>query len=300
MKIWLLNNTKFGYHNNSEEWLNNMIDYFEQSFIPLIKKYAKPDDIILHLGNIFYNAELIKTSTLIKIKILFETISDVVPLYLMKHKNDKEIHYFFNYKNIKVISDNYTHNGINYITSDLISQLNDNNLTFTNTKIDIELLKNYDNKIFCGHYDKRLEEDNIVLVGTPYQLNNKSLEKGIFIVDSKTGKYKFMKNKFSPKYKELIITDIKQIEELDIEDISKNYIDIVIDRKLVDDKQIKLDVLLSKYDFKNVSYINENQEVEIIDNESLDIEDLVREKLKDKDNLMGEFENIMRIFREKY
>lgn len=300
MKVWLLNNTKFGYHNNSEEWLNNMTNYFEHSFIPLVKKYAKPDDIILHLGNIFNNADLIKTSTLIKIKILFENISDVIPLYLMKHKNDKEIHYFFDYKNIKIISDNYTHNGINFVTSDLISQLNDKKLVFTNTKIDLELLKNYDNKIFCGHYDKRLEDENIVLVGTPYQLNNKSLEKGIYIVDSKTGKYKFMKNNFSPAYKELIITDIKQIENLDIEDIDNNYIDIVIDRKLVDDKQIKLDVLLSKYNFKNVSYINEEQEVEIIDNESLNIEDLVREKLKGSDKLMNEFENIMKIYKEKY
>ena len=67
MKIWIINNTKFGYKNNSKEWLQNMLDYFDNHFIPFIQKNAKPGDILIHLGNIFNTSETINISTLLLI-----------------------------------------------------------------------------------------------------------------------------------------------------------------------------------------------------------------------------------------
>ena len=64
MKLWIINNTRFGYKNNSKEWREIMFDYFHNDFIPFIKKYNKPGDKLIHLGNIFNSDETVNISLL--------------------------------------------------------------------------------------------------------------------------------------------------------------------------------------------------------------------------------------------
>jgi hypothetical protein len=308
MKYWIINNTKFGYKNNSKEWSQNMFDYFENHFIPFLKKHAKPNDKLIHLGNIFNTSENINIPLLLKVEDLFVKISSILPVVIVDVYNEKT--------NISKILQNTNQIGeplierINYITKEFIpyghktiDNIPDNGYLFVNSRIDKDVLKKYPNVIFfCGYHDDRLEEDNVIYVGAPYQLEKTSDDKGFYVLDTKSKKYKFVKNNYSPKYNTITITDISQIDDLDPDFIDKNKVSIIVDKTLIDEKKVKIDVLLSKYNFKSVRYSNDDQKEETVDSSSMNMEELIREKIENSDNpeLMSEFENIMKIYKEKY
>jgi hypothetical protein len=164
-------------------------------------------------------------------------------------------------------------------------------------------LKNFPNTLFfCGFYDDRKEDENIIHVGSPYQLDNTSPDKGFYVLDTKTKKYKFIQNTYSPIYNTITITDISQIDDIDSNYVNNNKVSVVIDKSLIDDKKIQIDILLSKYNFNSVSYINENDKIEDIETITINMEELIKEKIKNSDNhnLMSEFETILKIYKERY
>lgn len=306
MKYWILNNTKFGYKNNSKEWLKNMNNYFDDYFIPFISKHFKSGDKLIHLGNIFNSTESINISTLLRIKDLFVKLSKILPIIIVDGYNEKNgITKLFKDENIitinsvteldsvKIIPNK---NPLEYITSD-------DSIVFINNRIDTTLLKKFTNTlIFCGYHDDRKEDENIIHVGAPYQFDKTSFDKGFYILDSVNKKYKFIKNNYSPNYNTITITDISQIDDIDAGFVDKNHVSVVVDKSLVDDKKIKIDVLLSKFNFKSITYKNDVEKIDFIDSSSMDMEELIREKIKNSDNdeLMTEFENIIKIYKEKY
>ena len=306
MKLWILNNTKFGYKNNSKEWSKNMIDYFENFFIPFIQKHAKPGDKIIHLGNIFNTTENVNIPLLLTIDNLFVKMSEIIPVILLDGYNEKSgisrlfkktaienMWYPSKLDNVQTIS----------INDKPLDYIKGQSVIFLNSRIDKNVLKKFPETLFfCGFHDNRLEEDNVIHVGAPYQFDNTSADKGFYVVDTDTLKYKFVKNNFSPKYNTITITDISQIEDIDPDFVEKNHVSVVVDKALIEDKKIKIDVLLSKYNFKSVTYTNDVEVIEEMDSSSMNMEDLVREKIKNSDNpeLMSEFETILNIYKEKY
>ena len=77
---------------------------------------------------------------------------------------------------------------------------------------------------------------------------------------------------------------------------------VIVDKNLVDEKKLKIDVLLSKYNFKSITYKNDVEHVVLEDGTSMNMEELIRDKIKNSDNpdLLSEFENILSIYKEKY
>ncbi|NPV13063.1 MAG: hypothetical protein HPY57_14955 [Ignavibacteria bacterium] len=310
MKLWVINNTKFGYKNNSKEWLKNMVDYFDNQFIPFLKKNAKPGDKIIHLGNILNTTETVNISTLLTVRELFIRMSYVTPVYLIDGYNEKNgvsklfingLAPFFVY-NINNVEELY---GVKFIPNkNPLEHITSNDrIVFINNRIDTELLKKFPDILFlCGYSDDRKEDANVIHVGAPYQFDKTSSDKGFYVVDIETKKYKFIKNNYSPIYNTITITDISQIDDIDVDFVNKNFVNIVIDKSLIDDKKIKIDMLLSKYNFKSITYTNDVENVEVVDNNTLNIEEIIREKIKKSDNqeLLSEFENIVKIFKEKY
>lgn len=297
MKIWVLNNTKFGYKNNSKEWIDIMFHFFESFFIPTIQKYAKPDDIILHMGNIFSTSETIHIHTLLKVKALFNQIGQICPMVLLKGNNEKD------YGDGSIID---IFLGDKIKNSDPRIQFNPINLNqeiiFLNSGIDVPLLKNYKgSKFFCGSTDDKLVDENVIFIGSPYELESTDVEKGFYVIDT-NGSYKFFKNNISPSFKTLKISDIKQIEEIDPNWVKNNFVSVIIDQDLVNEKKIKIDVLLSKFDFKSVTYTKVEEEQVIEESETLDVEYLVKEKINSSQNpkLIEEFNNILKIYKERY
>jgi len=295
VKVWILNNTKI---EKNKYWE----DFFNLEFIPKLKKYAKSDDIVIHLGQIFNNSETVSIKLLNKIKDIFNNINNIVPLYFLDGYDTELLKLFdFNIinrptiiKNCKFIPKNY--NIIEHIDNNI-------DIIFINDQIDKEILYKYKQKIYCGYYDKKIEDKNIIQVGSPYQFNVDS-GYGFYIVDVKTNKNKYFENHKNIKYQILKIVDIEQLNTLDKEYIEKNHISVEIDKKLINDNKLKIDVLLNDFDFKKISYINDDNEkkIDLIDNTTLKMEDLLLDEIKKTDNdlLLSEFENIMKIYKGRY
>jgi hypothetical protein len=305
MKYWIINNTKFGYKNNSKEWSQNMLDYFENHFIPFLTKHTKPGDKLIHLGNIFNATENVNVELLLSVKELFQKMN--IEIIIVNGYNEKTgISKLFEYNQIGEPLITYVETPIKEFIPyghKVIENIPNKGYVFINSRIDKDILKKYPNVIFfCGYHDDRLEEENVIYVGAPYQFDGTSEDKGFYVLDTTTLKYKFVKNNFSPKYNTITITDISQIDDLNEDFINKNIVSLIVDKTLIDDKKIKLDVLLSKYNFKSVRYIDDVQEVDFVDSPSMNMEELIREKIKNSDNqeLMSEFENIIKIYKEKY
>lgn len=300
MKYWIINNTKFGYKNNSKEWLKTSLDYFYMSFIPFIKKNAKTGDKLVHLGNIFNSSENINIQTLLKIKELFNTLNDIIPVIILDGYNEKtgitnilnieHINTISNIDGVKFISNK---NPLEYITPN-------DNIVFINNRIDTTLLKKYTKTLFfCGYHDDNIEDENVICVGSPYQFDNIN-NCGYYVLDIDSKKYKHIQNNYSAKYNTITITDISQIDDIDEEFVNNNKVNIIIDKTLIEDKNLKIDVLLSKYNFKSITYKNDIVKTDFVDNSSINMEDLIREKIKDNEELNNEFNNILSIYRERY
>lgn len=315
MKIWILNNTKFGYKNNSKEWSNIMFDYFYKEFIPLLEKQHKPDDVVVHLGNLFNNSENINTKILNKTIELFEKISSISTTYLLIGENDRVLdndintfNIFKHHKNINIIKEpiSIEHNNktiklipwndniLKFITGDI------NLLNIELLKIDSQLIKH---KTYCGFYDDKKTYDNCTIVGSPYQFEKSITEKGFYIIDVDTNKDVLISNKKSPIFKSLIINDISELENLDIDYINYNHTNITINKKLIEEKKIKIDILLSKYNFKKIDYYDDKTTIEdVLIDDSSTIDEMIINKIKSTgdDLLLKEFENIIRIHKEKF
>jgi len=303
MKLWIINNTKFGYKNNSKEWSQNMFNYFENHFIPFITKHAKVGDRLIHIGNIFNSSENVNIELLLSVRDLFIKLNKILDVEILNGYNERSgISTMF--KSI-VINDPINDFGVQYIPygSNVLENISNQQVVILNSRIDTQLLKKYPDTLFiCGYHDDRKEDDNVISVGAPYQFDKTSVDKGFYVVDPITKKYQFVKNNYSPKYNTITITDISQIDDIDTDFVDNNHVSVVIDKSLIDDKKIKIDVLLSKYNFKSISYTNDEEKVELVDSTSFDMEELIREKIKNSDNpeLISEFENIMSIYKEKY
>jgi len=310
MKLWIINNTKFGYKNNSKDWTKSMIDYFEKFFIPFIEKNSKPGDRLIHLGNIFNSSESVNISLLLTIRDLFVKISQIMPITILDGYNEKTgiSNLLQNTNQIgEPLIDNFTDkiNNVHLISSDkkILEQITDQPIIFINSRIDTDILKKFTNTLFfCGFYDDMKEDENIIHVGAPYQLDKTSPNKGFYVLDTKSKKYKFINNNYSPNYNTITITDISQIEEIDEDFVNNNKVSVIVDKSLVEDKKIKIDVLLSKYNFKSITYTNDEETIEEINTSTTNMEELIREKIKNSDDqkLMSEFENILKIYKERY
>lgn len=297
MKIWVLNNTKIDKNKNWEQ-------YFNTIFIPNLTKYSKDGDIVLHLGHIFNNSDLVNIKSINKLLSLFSKISKLRPFYFLDGYDTELLKLIKNIKNTTIVDNPLTINNVKLIPKkfNIIEHL-ENDIIFINSQVEQSILEKYNNyNFYCGYYDLNSEHKNIINVGTPYQLNKNS-SSGFYVVDTLTKKHKYFNNLYSEQFKTIRLTDIAQIEDLDAVYINDNNVYIEIDRSLITENKLKIDVLLNDFKFKSISYINENSDdIDFINNSSLNMEDLIIEKIKetDNENLMIEFKNILKLYKEKY
>ena len=66
-RAWLLSDLHFGIKNNNKDFLNTQLDYFNNFFIPLIKKDKQLDDVLIILGDIFDSRQTINIFVLNKL-----------------------------------------------------------------------------------------------------------------------------------------------------------------------------------------------------------------------------------------
>lgn len=219
-RIIFLSDIHLGVKNASIEWLENILGYFNDFFIPLIKKYQTKDKCALVIaGDFFDNRQSIDINVLNKGIDIIESLSKIIEIFLIIGNHDiykkkdvdiTSLRVFTNIPNVNVLYEP----SILCISGDkqlgLIPWVGDAKeetkllTNFNKENIDIAVLHSdicgliYDNgreivdgvntasfngiKIYSGHIHKRQASDKVTYLGSPYQMRRSDIGniKGVY------------------------------------------------------------------------------------------------------------------------
>lgn len=274
-KIFLIGDTHIGlgYPNNVDKWFKVHKQYFSEFLIPLLKREMKPGDIIVHLGDLFDNRNIIPINLMNYTMDIVEEIASIAPLHIIIGNHDlwsksageinsvrpfKYINNVFIYdkptkikfENINILMVPYVDNRKDQIN--IIDDYKDCTYLFCHSdlngakmhlssaghrnsdKIDIENFSSF-KKVYSGHYHIVQREKNFTFVGSIFQMdrNDYNDQKGIFIIDINKDEELFIPNDYSPVFKKHRVISEQDVEELDQLKNSKDYIDISISNNLL-------------------------------------------------------------------
>lgn len=274
-RVFIIGDThlSLGFPNNADKWFKVHQEYFKDFLLPLLKKEVKEGDIIVHLGDLFDNRDVIPINILNYGLDIVVEISKIAPLHIIigNHdcwsKSSDEINTIRPFKFIPnvYVYDKTTkieHNGyslvmmpyiekkkeqiaqiLKYKGSDYLfchSDLNGARMHLTSVahrnidKIDVDEFKAFKG-VYSGHIHIVDRHKNFTFVGSNFQMdrNDYNDQKGIFILDLETGTDEFIPNKISPIFKKVRIKEDKDIDILEELKNTKDYIDIEISNNLL-------------------------------------------------------------------
>jgi calcineurin-like phosphoesterase family protein len=274
-KIFLIGDSHIGlgYPNTTDKWHKVHIEYFRDFLIPLLKREVKEGDIIVHLGDLFDNRNIIPINILNYGMDVVEEISKIAPLHIIIGNHDlysksaseinsiRPFKYIPNvevyssprvleYNNlnilmmpyiekrieqIKVIEDNKNCDYL-FCHSDLNGcKMHLNSVAHRNNdKIDIENFKSF-RKVRSGHIHLVQTNTNFTFIGSIFQMDRNDIgdQKGIFVIDTENDTEEFFPNNVSPVFKKFRVINEDSIDELDTLKESKDYIDLAISNSLL-------------------------------------------------------------------
>lgn len=282
-KIWILSDTHFGKStNNTDKWLNMMIDYFYNWFIPLLKQHKKPNDKLFFLGDLYDNRTSLNLKVLNAVVKLFEDLSKIIEIHTLIGNHDawgmtsEEITSVATIRNIsnvfvydketilnmdnksilmmpwthgknaeKEILEKYTGTDLLFCHSDLNGCRTQLYPTRPHSKtiLDVNDFNGFD-RVYSGHIHIVQKINNFQFVGTPYHLDRNDVEniKGVFVYDTKKNADVFIENEYSPMFKKHKIYTKENLIALTKEDFN-NYIDLEISNKLlIDEPNVRLEL----------------------------------------------------------
>ena len=320
-KIFIISNTNFNISKNlsTKDWLKNMEIYYKNEFIPYLIKNVKPNDILIHLGNFLSKSRNIDLSVLNFIQKLFEKISKILPVYIIEGENDKlSLNILKNFNNIEIIKEptqikllveqvftilpyNTKIEDIDKFDSE-VCFFNFDYLNSSKKDIIINKLRKF-KKCYNGYYDKNGVIKNIKNLGAPY--NTESDEaKGFIVLDVYNDKDKFIINKISPNFKKISINSESDIN-IDKEIFKNNYISLNINKSLLIDNKLKIDMLISENDIVNITYsddeiIKDKEEILELNENSLSLNEMIVDYINKSDSInknkvIEEFKNIIEL-----
>jgi calcineurin-like phosphoesterase family protein len=274
-KIFLVGDTHIGlgYPNNADKWFKVHREYFSDFLIPLLKSRVEPGDIIVHLGDLFDNRNVIPINLMNYTLDIVEEISKIAPFHIIIGNHDlyskstgeinsvrpfKHIDNIFIYdKPTKIEFEGISILMVPYIDNrkEQISIINNNKdckylfchsdlngakLHMTSAghrnadKIDIEDFKDF-RKVYSGHYHIVQRDQNFTFVGSIFQMdrNDYKDQKGIFIIDVENEEEEFVENKVSPVFRKYNVISETDVDGLDALRNSKDYIDLSISNNLL-------------------------------------------------------------------
>lgn len=273
-KIFLIGDTHIGlgYPNKVDVWYKVHQEYFSDFLIPLLKKEVREGDIIVHLGDLFDNRNIIPINLLVFGMDIVEKISEIGPLHIILgnhdcwHKSSSEINTIRAFRYIpnvtiwektgildffgkKILMMPYIEKRTEQI--DLIiankscdylfchSDLNGAKMHLTSVahknpdKIDLEEFKSF-KKVYSGHIHILDRHKNFTFVGNTFHMDRNDFgnQKGIFAIDVETGEEFFWKNNLSPIFEKIHILEEEDLSKFEKLN-SKNWIDLFISNKLL-------------------------------------------------------------------
>jgi hypothetical protein len=302
-KIFIIGNTNFGIKDLKKS--NIIFEYFNNVFIPYIKKNSTKDDVLIHSGNLFSEHNLsIKSINLVQK--IFEEISEYITVYFLIGKYDVEdidistniFTIFKNYKNIKIIDKIETLNNVvcvPYTKYDKNDFKHQNSIVILNDNIDIENIKKSNKYIINSDFFNF--KDNIINMGSPYQMNkdNEGKQCGFLIIEN--NEIRFNENDISPIY---ITYDLKDVNDFfnlkkTFDKNNYNYLKIY---SSFDEMNINYDMFKKKNtNIKIINIVDEVFEDDEIDNEKIDfkqstVDEMIINyviKLENSDKILEEF-----------
>lgn len=274
-KIYLIGDTHIalGYPNKSDKWLKIHKQYFEDFLLPFLKKNVNSDDIIIHLGDLFDNRDIIPIEHLNFALRQVEKISEIAPFHIIvgnhdswsrssgeinaiqtfKHINNVFIHDkvekidFEGYKLLVMPYFDDKNQQIKYINEnkdcDFLfchSDLNGAKMHLTSSshkiknKVDIEDFKPF-KRVYAGHIHIVQKNKNFTFVGSNFQMDRNDYydQKGIFVYEPSTDEEKFIENNISPVFNKIKVLEEESILKLEELKNTDNYIDIEISNNLL-------------------------------------------------------------------
>jgi len=274
-KIFLIGDTHIGlgYPNTTDKWHKVHIEYFRDFLIPLLKREVKEGDIIVHLGDLFDNRNIIPINLLNYGMDIVEEISKIAPLHIIIGNHDlysksaseinsiRPFKYIPNVKiydspkilkfnnlnilmmpyierrldQIKIIDENKNCDYL-FCHSDLNGcKMHLNSAAHRNNdKIDIENFKSF-KKVRSGHIHLVQSNNCFTFVGSIFQMdrNDTGDQKGIFVINTEDDSEEFFPNKVSPVFRKFRVITEEDIDKLDEIKDTKDYIDLAISNNLL-------------------------------------------------------------------
>jgi calcineurin-like phosphoesterase family protein len=274
-KIFMVGDSHIGlgYPNKTDKWFKVHQEYFSDFLIPLLKERVSPGDIIIHLGDLFDNRNVIPINLLNYGMDVVEEISKIAPLHIIVGNHDcwskssdeintirpfkwiPNVHIYdktsqIEFNDIKLCLMPYIEKRLEQINlinankdCDYLfchSDLNGCRMHLTsvghrnNDKIDVDDFKSF-KRVYSGHIHIRQINTNFEFIGSNFQMdrNDYNDQKGITILDTNTGESEFIPNLVSPVFKKIRLVNEDDIEELELLSESKDYIDIAISNNLL-------------------------------------------------------------------
>jgi calcineurin-like phosphoesterase family protein len=274
-RIFLIGDTHIGlgYPNSVDKWYKVHQQYFTDFLLPTLKNKVRPGDIIVHLGDLFDNRNVIPINLLNYGMDMVEEISKIAPLHIIIGNHDlwsksaseinsiRPFRYIPNvtiYDKVSTIEFNdkkilmmpYVEKRLEQIKfidenrdCDYLfchSDLNGCKMHLTSVahknsdKIDIENFTPFE-AVYSGHIHLVQRNKNFTFVGSIFQMdrNDYGDQKGIFVIDTLDGSEEFIKNDISPVYKKVRVVGEEDVELLETLKTSKDYIDIAISNNLL-------------------------------------------------------------------
>lgn len=261
-RCWMLTDIHFGVRSNAQEWQNIQTDYFNNFFIPLVKKNYKEGDVLLVLGDIFDSRNAINLQVLCMGVNIFEKLSEIfkdgIVIILGNHdvfgktsnninslKALKWIPNIFIYEepeSLKIGSKKFLlmpwrkdHESENQCVLDngnvndyLLCHADIQGLKF-NKFTDISEGCNIDNfnvfkTVYSGHIHYAQKIKNVNMLGSPYQLTRSDIGnvKGVTLLDLDTEEELYWENNYSPKFIKMKFSDVIEMSPNRLNQIFRN------------------------------------------------------------------------------
>lgn len=269
-RVWVLGDLHFGVRSNSVEWLEIQQDFFEQVFIPTLKKHVKPGDVLVQVGDTFDNRQSVNLRVLHYAIELFEKLGKILPVHVIcgnhdiwaKKSNDvssidtlKWIPNVQVYKKPKAFkwhdkeillmpwrrdTEHEVETLLKFPKTDIVFCHSEVAGVALNSKVrnqhgtDTESYKNY-SAVYSGHIHYRQKKGKLRLVGTPYELtrSDSGNPKGFDLVDLETMEETFFQNEVSPKFLKFNLKSLYMVQLGEFKDqIRNNFVDLYVPSKI--------------------------------------------------------------------
>lgn len=265
-RVWVLGDLHFGVRSNSMEWLQIQKDFFEEVFIPNLRKHVKPGDVLVQVGDTFDNRQSINIKVLNYAMEVFERLAEILPVHVICGNHDiwakktNEItsidtlkwipnvqvytdptEYVWNDRKILLMpwrrdSEHEAETLADYPQSEIVFCHSEVRGIYLNSKVknqhgnESNIYSKY-TRVYSGHIHFRQEKDKLLMVGVPYELTRSDMnnQKGFDLVDLKDMKETFFPNNYSPRF---LRYNIKMLYDMPLENfkaqIKNNFVDLYV------------------------------------------------------------------------